>query len=590
MAEPTKPDLSTATNAPVDPANETRVLLTAKKAFEQKNGRKFEKYSRDDQKQIKLLIDATRKVSVDGRADVNKVISTANSAIPAGGSLLDALSKAVSGDGFIDLDGLDEEPDNSPDNSQDEPLEDEPKDPNSGLDTEPQKSDQQKTGISDKEKEPSLEENPDEDSKLPKDKESPAIPKSKLPNLGNQDGLKFGENGGTTPSKPNPLPANKLGDNSLNKASSAGLPGASGAGSATNLPAGSKVGGAGLKQATGVDMKALGEAGKALAEGDAGKALKVGAQSTASAAATSAMDGLILSGIGCLVIIGLAPLFAIVYLIARMLGVKLPIWQVVVIGIANVIFFVITLILLLTVFEFYCNPTGYGLLDSAINQVQDFATDSSFCADYNSFRNSQFGGSFGNDNPQLSSYSGPISVGQWKDTINKYSQQYSLDSCIMYTVLAKESRGSPNAIGHDNHSADDPLQPGNPPTYGLNMPPRSNRSHGIGLTQITIFPEYSTQGGANWPAWPKVNGVSIPARWAYTIPEPGAPRAKYYTIAELLDPDTSIRLAAAKMSYAMRQSVNDVRSAFKNYNGGESYADDAMRIYKDCKAGNINTK
>jgi hypothetical protein len=340
-----------------------------------------------------------------------------------------------------------------------------------------------------------------------------------------------------------------------------------------------------------VDINQVSAGTEALAQGNLKEGGKKLAQAGASAALTEGMDALIMSGIGLLVIIGLAPLFLIAYLICRLLGVKIPGWQGFVIFLCNIVFGIIVLILFLTVFEYYCNPTGYGFIDRAINTVQDYATDTTFCKDYNAFRNSQLGNLFNNENPQLSSYSGPISVGQWKDTINTYSEQYKIDSCVLYTIVAKESKGSANAVGHDNHSSkDDPLQPNNPPFFGLSMPARSNRSHGIGLTQIIIFPEYSTQGGANWPAWPVVNGVSVPARWAYTIPEPNAPRGKYYTIGELLDPNTSIRLAAAKMSSHLRGSVNDVRSAFRAYNGGgqaaENYANDAMRIYNDCKSGN----
>lgn len=178
---------------------------------------------------------------------------------------------------------------------------------------------------------------------------------------------------------------------------------------------------------------------------------------------------------------------------------------------------------------------------------------------------------------------GPINIGKWKDLVNKYAGQYGLDPCVLNTVLEMESSGgNPNAVGHDNHSrSNDPEQLGNAPNHGLNFGPK-NWSHGIGMTQITIFPEGSRQGGANWPNFPVENGVKVPARWASTIPEPN-PVKKYYTISDLLDPDTSVRLAAVKMSGAMKSSGGNLWQAFKNYNGGASYADKAMKKYEQCK-------
>ncbi len=187
------------------------------------------------------------------------------------------------------------------------------------------------------------------------------------------------------------------------------------------------------------------------------------------------------------------------------------------------------------------------------------------------------------------SYKGPISIGQWKDLTNKYSQQYGLDPCIGYTIIRKESgSGDPNAIGHDNHSRNsDKFVPNSPPNFGLSFETKT-WSHGIGLTQITIFPEGSTQGNANWPSFPVVNGKKTPARRADTIPVQGENSSKYYTIADLLNPDTSIRLALGKMAYHLKQTGN-LEVSFKKYNGAQVYATSAMGIYNECKKGNVGS-
>lgn len=171
---------------------------------------------------------------------------------------------------------------------------------------------------------------------------------------------------------------------------------------------------------------------------------------------------------------------------------------------------------------------------------------------------------------QSSCYTGPIGIGQWKDLINKYSEPNNLDPCILNTLIAKESKppGNPNSIGHDAHSgSEDPFQPNSPPKYGLNW----IHSHGIGLTQLTIFPDGNINGG-KWP------NPSIPQRHFSNT---------WYGLAQLLDPDTNLSVAAKYFASLLKQAGGNLQDAFRRYNGSgdqaEKYGADAMLRYRECK-------
>ncbi len=187
------------------------------------------------------------------------------------------------------------------------------------------------------------------------------------------------------------------------------------------------------------------------------------------------------------------------------------------------------------------------------------------CVQFNDFISSglnKLGGGTGN------AYSGPISIGAWKDAINQSSEKYNIDACVMVAILQKESSGGdPNAIGHDNHSGrQDPFQTNNPPRHGLDW----SYSHGIGITQITIFPYTHSLGH-----WPDPN---VPSRTLY---------GTAYIVSALLNPLTSIDLTAHIMADNIKSSGGNVREAFRKYNGSgpraERYADEAKALYDQCK-------
>lgn len=181
-------------------------------------------------------------------------------------------------------------------------------------------------------------------------------------------------------------------------------------------------------------------------------------------------------------------------------------------------------------------------------------------------------GSVGSGVGNYGNNGGPINIGKWKELVNQDAAKYNMDPCILNTILEMESGGgNPNAIGHDHHSGSvDPFIAGNPPSYGLNFS-ISNWSHGIGLTQWTIFPDGNPNGGK----WPNPN---VPQRQVY---------GKWYGVQDFLDPNLSLDLTAHNISDKLNRSGGDLRSAFRSYNGSgpaaEAYADKAMNKYNQCK-------
>jgi hypothetical protein len=178
--------------------------------------------------------------------------------------------------------------------------------------------------------------------------------------------------------------------------------------------------------------------------------------------------------------------------------------------------------------------------------------------------------------------------GNWKASITKYSAQYGLDPCAGDTIVKKESgSGDPNAIGHD-HTVPPPVKWSKPADgkkasdsnahdkFSASSAPKHNLdwsfSHGIGLTQVTIFPNT----GGNWP------DSNTPARRESEL-IPGGSKTVWFYPKDLLNPDFSVQITIRKLAGDLKR-LGDLRAAFKAYNGGESYANDAMRLYNICKS------
>ena len=182
--------------------------------------------------------------------------------------------------------------------------------------------------------------------------------------------------------------------------------------------------------------------------------------------------------------------------------------------------------------------------------------------------------------------------------IKNAAQAKGLDACILYSIVSKESGGRVGVVGHDEDvpgagsytayvkelvtylkvpftgfKANDDLPDVKKPDLGLDW----RFSHGIGLTQITIFPNHTP-----WSS--------------YYITKSGIPAAKVngnlYSPKELFDPQTSL-LAAADLIKQKRCNLTSdtgLLACFKSYNGtgaaADKYAADVMSIYKTCKEKN----
>ncbi|MCU0680146.1 MAG: pilin [Planctomycetes bacterium] len=173
--------------------------------------------------------------------------------------------------------------------------------------------------------------------------------------------------------------------------------------------------------------------------------------------------------------------------------------------------------------------------------------------------------------------------------IKKVAKANNTDECFLYTFVVKESNGRVGAIGHDENvkgtwSYDELKNSGftynnvaltdtiknddkadaTKPDLGLDW----RFSHGIGLTQITIFPE-----GHNYFVGKK-DGVPI-----------AKVNGKQYSAKDLFDPETSLQATVDLLKE--KNCGTDLKACFKAYNGAgpmaEKYATEAVPIYDACK-------
>ncbi len=160
---------------------------------------------------------------------------------------------------------------------------------------------------------------------------------------------------------------------------------------------------------------------------------------------------------------------------------------------------------------------------------------------------------------------GPGASGQWSKEINAAAKKYNLEPCALQSVVQRESAGDPKAVGHDAHSPSSDPPNGIPPKHGLNW----NYSHGIGLTQVTIFPEKRFDG------WRDSN---TPSRKIGST---------FYTVDDLYNPETNLDAGAYYLSNVCLKKCNgDYQCAFGCYNGAgtnSEYAESVNRAYEQCK-------
>ncbi len=176
--------------------------------------------------------------------------------------------------------------------------------------------------------------------------------------------------------------------------------------------------------------------------------------------------------------------------------------------------------------------------------------------------------------------------------IKSVAQERKVDPCFLYTFVVKESGGRVNVIGHDENVQKDGVKSyrmykASGKTYkGVafsgfkkndDTPVCADKedlcldwrfSHGIGLTQVTIFP---------WDNITK-NGV-----FAKRI------NGKLYAPKELFNPQTSLH---ATVDYLAESGCGqDLAACFRKYNGSgalaEQYSRDAVPIYNECKKNGL---
>ena len=204
--------------------------------------------------------------------------------------------------------------------------------------------------------------------------------------------------------------------------------------------------------------------------------------------------------------------------------------------------------------EPYCKSLEGGFVDRGLNSVT--GGSGQFQASYNT-------------------PGGLMGTQSWTTQINTYAQKHNIDACILRVVVQKESAGIANVIGCDcraNGRGELCLEPATTRAYYSGYKFNWNAcSYGIGITQWTIFPI----GGSGYKAW---KDLSTPSRSIMN---------NWYTVNELLDPNTSLDLTAKYFGENLKKSNGDVRSAFVVYVGQSSQTErlvnDRMALYNLCK-------
>lgn len=164
---------------------------------------------------------------------------------------------------------------------------------------------------------------------------------------------------------------------------------------------------------------------------------------------------------------------------------------------------------------------------------------------------------------------GPGATGQWASQIDAAAKAHNIEPCALQSLVQVESGGDPDIVGHDGHNKnDDPVDFSNKRTSGLDW----RYSHGIGLTQITIFPSNRYDG------WRDSNTPSrkVGNRW--------------YTVDDLIDPNTNLNAGAEYLSGCLRRT-GSYEAAFGCYNGagsGSSYATKVNKLFEQCKSEGAN--
>lgn len=164
---------------------------------------------------------------------------------------------------------------------------------------------------------------------------------------------------------------------------------------------------------------------------------------------------------------------------------------------------------------------------------------------------------------------GPGATGQYADLLNKAAAKYGMEPCAMEALMNTESSGNAKAInGNGQGSNAGAFDSNNLPYYGLNWDcPKC--SYDFGLLQINISGKKSSWIDSNTPSTKRGD--------------------KFYTIPELLTPESNIDAGAAYFDYCIKKTnaATYAEAYGACYNGQGANGANAKRyqdFYDTCKA------
>lgn len=257
------------------------------------------------------------------------------------------------------------------------------------------------------------------------------------------------------------------------------------------------------------------------------------------------------------------------------LGIKLQIliWNIIV-----ACLMALTLIFIISVLWGICNSwvTAYPAKALGLDPVCKMINQSSLGQGLSSLRSS------GTYTASYNTSGDLISTAKWTDAINTAAQSWNMDACVLRVVVQKESGGQENVIGCDCAANGKPQlctdrSKNYYSGYQFNW---AQCSYGIGLTQWTIYQSTyanaSVSDTANY--FKRWQNASTPSRTPFGD--------QFYTVADFLNPQTSLGLTARNFSNLLSKNGGDVAAAFRSYAGPgapQSWIDDRMALYSLCK-------
>lgn len=158
------------------------------------------------------------------------------------------------------------------------------------------------------------------------------------------------------------------------------------------------------------------------------------------------------------------------------------------------------------------------------------------------------------------SVAGSASEAQYKTLIAKYAQANGLKYCMLSALIQKESTFNRLIVSNPPPNQVDPN--GTPPSYNVSF---ASSGHGIGLTQVYIYPKTTSRSGSEF-------GIS-----------------GQLTVKDLIDPETSIKAGAYFFGKLVKERKNNLREAYDDYQAGRGgnsnpkTLDKYLDMYNSCE-------